>query len=62
MHITQTNGHYLMTPYIVRKGLVRISREVVFTFQGYLICEILRDFKSENISEMYTIRRKKNLI
>ena len=51
-----------MTPYIERKGLARIRRQVVFTFLGYLSGQILQDFKSENISEMYTIKRKNHSI
>ena len=47
-----------MIPYFELKGLARISREVVLTLPGYLIGEILQVFKSENISEMCTIKRK----
>ena len=46
--ITYNNRHYLVTPCIERKGSVRISC-IVFTLLGYLIREILHDFKSGNI-------------
>ena len=41
----------LVTPYIEQKELARISREVVFPLLGYLIGEILQDFKSESIQQ-----------
>ena len=53
------NSHYLVTTYIEQKGLARISREVVFPLLGYLIGEILQDFKSESISAMCIMKRKK---
>ena len=55
-------GHYLVTPYIERKGLARISREVVFTFLGNVIGKILQDLKYENISEILTLKPKNNSI
>ena len=51
-------SHYLVTPYIEQKGLARISLEVVFPLLGYLIGEILQDFKSESISAMCIMKRK----
>ena len=53
------NSHYLVTPYIEQKELAGISREVVFPLLGYLIGEILQDFKSESISAMCIMKRKK---
>ena len=54
-----SSSHYLVTPYIEQKGLARISREVVFPLLGYLIGKILQDFKSESISAMCIMKRKK---
>ena len=53
------NSHYLVTPYIEQYRLARINREVVFPLIGYLIGKILQDFKSESISAMCIMKRKK---
>ena len=51
--IKYSSSHYLVTPYIERKGLAGISREVIFTLPNYLISEIPRILKVKIFQKVY---------